>query len=128
MISTSADDKTPNYTFQFKIDSDGKASPSASKATASATKPSSTKSTASSTVKVVPAGITSSPYTNGTTNGTILSTGYSNSTVVSKTSTKSSKTSATSLPTQSEASGAVAIVRSPIALVACLVGALFYLN
>jgi hypothetical protein len=107
-----------NYTPLITISNKSKASSDPSE---SATKSEPATETASMTM-------TGAPYSTGISGNSTISTStrYSNST---KTGSKTTALpTGTNEPTAPADSGAISVIRSPLALVACLVGAIVYLN
>jgi hypothetical protein len=121
---------TPLIPITGSTSSSAKASTASKTASKTATKSGDIKvesATKSATLSSTTAIITPYPLSNSTSghNSTMTtSTRASNSSKTSAVPSSSSEPSSSSTP----ASGAIAIARSPLALVACLVGAIVYLN
>lgn len=134
-IQIVSEDDEINYTSLLSIKSDVKAKPVSESASPSASAseeaPKSTHHDASKTMT------TDAPHhTTMASNGTIVTSTkpYSNSTATSTKKSSSARPSSTSsaeessVPSTPADSGAIGVVRSPLALVACLVGAIVYFN
>lgn len=127
-IEIVSEDKEVNYTSLLTIKSAVTSKPKKSSTIASAT--ATTKEAAESSEYPSKTMTSDVPHTTMASNGTFAtSTLYSNNTASStRGSTRPSGTKESSVPSVPADSGAIGVIRSPLALVACLVGAIVYFN